>query len=357
MGSLRRFDRLDAARPTIRVDGIDDIRAGLQPGDRVACTDELGCLMLVGRIDRWLALDDYVRERFIVQRGDGVPSGVYTGVPAAFRPGDLFHPNPDGTLPDRVLIVDVFKEYPIGNSRSWLPKAIEEDGLHVTPLLETPQMRVLQVSPQERIVRELAPRSLGEGATTFTLGGPSKLAMFLQDLRYAFRGLTRRPGFTAIAVITLSLGIGATTAIFSVVQAVLLRPLEYPAGRSAVVKIVGFDKAEGTTDNLSPADFLDFQRDAALVRAHGRERVGGPGDDFWRDAARPSALARCRSPRVSSRRWRCSRRLGRGIQADDDRPGAARVVLHQRRLLAPPLRARILGSSGSRSRSTPCHSP
>ncbi len=62
---------LEAARPTIRVEGIDEIRAGLQPADRVACTDELGCLMLVGRIDRWLALDDFVRERFLVQRGDG----------------------------------------------------------------------------------------------------------------------------------------------------------------------------------------------------------------------------------------------------------------------------------------------
>ena len=160
---VRPFDRLDAARPTIHVDGVDDIRAGLQPGDRIACTDELGCLMLVGRIDRWLALDDYVRERFIVQRGDGAPAGVYTGVPAAFRPADLFHPNPDGTLPDRVLIVDVFKDYPIGNSRSWLPRAIEEDGLRVTPLLETPQMRVLQVSPHERIVRSLRPEALAKG--------------------------------------------------------------------------------------------------------------------------------------------------------------------------------------------------
>ena len=77
-------------------------------------------------------------------------AGVYTGAPAVFRPGDLFTPNPDGTLPDRVLVVDVFKEFPIGNSRSWLPRAIELDGLQVTPLLETPQGRVLRISPEER---------------------------------------------------------------------------------------------------------------------------------------------------------------------------------------------------------------
>ena len=150
---VRPLDRLEAARPTIRAEGIDEIRAGLQPSDRIACTDELGCVMLLGRIDRWLALDDYVRERFIVQRSDGASGGVYTGVPAVFRPADLFDPNPDGTLPDRVVIVDIFKDYPIGNSRSWLPRAIEEDGLRVTPLLETPQMRVLQVSPQEQVAR------------------------------------------------------------------------------------------------------------------------------------------------------------------------------------------------------------
>ncbi len=85
------------------VRSIDEIRDGLQPTDRVVCTDELGCLMLVGRIDRWLALDDFVRERFLVRRGDAPVSGVYTGVPAVFRPGDLFAPNADGTLPDRIL--------------------------------------------------------------------------------------------------------------------------------------------------------------------------------------------------------------------------------------------------------------
>jgi 4-amino-4-deoxy-L-arabinose transferase-like glycosyltransferase len=148
-----RATTLETARPTIRTEDVADTRSELRSGDRIVCTDELGCLMLVGRIDRWLALDDYVRERFLVRRGNGPATGVYTGAPAVFRPGDLFSPNADGTLPDRVLIVDVFKEYPIGNSRSWLPRAIEEDGLQVIPLLETPQVRVLQVSPPERVAR------------------------------------------------------------------------------------------------------------------------------------------------------------------------------------------------------------
>jgi hypothetical protein len=140
-GSL--LGRLETARPTIQVEGIDEIRDGLQPGDRVVCTDELGCLMLVGRIDAWLALDDYVRERFVVRKADGRLTGVYTGRPAVFRPGDLF----DGKAAERTLVVDVFKEFPVGNTRDWLPRALERDGLQVLPLLETPQARVLVITP------------------------------------------------------------------------------------------------------------------------------------------------------------------------------------------------------------------
>ena len=120
--------RLAGARPTITAPGIDEIRNGLQPTDRIACTDELGCLMLVGRIDVWLALDDYVRERFLVQSGDEKIVGVYTGVPAVLRPADLFSLTSGGPLPERTLIVDIFKEYPIGNSRTWLPARLKPTG-------------------------------------------------------------------------------------------------------------------------------------------------------------------------------------------------------------------------------------
>ena len=143
-------DRLSAARPTIEVPGIKAIRLGLRPTDRVACTDELACLMLVGRVDVWLALDDYVRERFMVRQGDEKVVGVYAGALAVSRPAELFADQEDGRAPERVLIVDVFKEYPVGNSRTWLPKAIETDGLEARTLLETPQARVVEVSPPLR---------------------------------------------------------------------------------------------------------------------------------------------------------------------------------------------------------------
>jgi len=151
----------------------------------------------------------------------------------------------------------------------------------------------------------------------------------LQDVRFALRALAKAPGFAALAVLTLALGIGGNTAIFSVVHAVVLRPLPYPEPERLVVVHNFRDNKDNKAFSSSVPDYEDwraqkniFERMAMLsywtFNLTGRdvpERIVGArvtGDFFSVVGAQPF--------------------LGRGIVPEDDRPGAPEVAVLSYRL-------------------------
>src|SRR5215210_159561 len=90
--------------------------------------------------------------------------------------------------------------------------------------------------------------------------------MLMQDVRYAFRSLLKSPGFTAIAVACLSLGIGVNATIFSVVDGVILKPFPYPDPEQIVVLHSTNQKEQVNRGGLSYADFKDIRDSASTLQ-------------------------------------------------------------------------------------------
>jgi predicted permease len=142
-----------------------------------------------------------------------------------------------------------------------------------------------------------------------------------QDIRFSLRQLRRNPGFTAIALITLALGIGANTAIFSVVRGVLLRQLPYAAPES-LVRV--FSTYEGELSSVSPADFNDWARQSKLLAglsASNESTVNLTGT---------GTAERFRQARVSANAFQLlgvKPALGRAFLPGEDKADAQRVVI------------------------------
>lgn len=149
----------------------------------------------------------------------------------------------------------------------------------------------------------------------------------LQDFRFAVRLLRKTPGFTAVAVITLALGIGANTAIFSVVNGVLLRPLEFPDA-DRLVRVWHVPPAKSfpgmTTFSVSAANYLDWQRQnhvfdgMAIYSFHGFTLT---------DSDKPEQVDACAATSGFFSTLGVQPMLGRVFLPEEDQPGRSNVVV------------------------------
>jgi putative ABC transport system permease protein len=148
------------------------------------------------------------------------------------------------------------------------------------------------------------------------------MTSLIQDFRYALRQFRKSPGFAAVAVITLALGIGATTAVFSVVDQVLLHPLPFPDS-DRIVKVSQTFKGL-STDDASPANYLDWVSQnhvfAEMAASRGWQGSLSAGD-------RPDRIRGAMTTPSFFPLFGVAPILGRGLQASDAQPGNNHVVV------------------------------
>ncbi|MBA3961835.1 MAG: ABC transporter permease [Chthoniobacterales bacterium] len=158
----------------------------------------------------------------------------------------------------------------------------------------------------------------------------------MNDLRYAFRQLIKSPGFTAVAILTLALGIGACTAIFSVVNGVLLQPLDYPQpDRIVVVRETNLPQFPDFS--ISPPNFLDWQKQAksfSALAAYGNKQLNLTGE------GEPQRLAGLKATASYFDVFGVRPLLGRAFLPEEDAPGKSHVVV-----LSHPLWERVFAGA------------
>jgi putative ABC transport system permease protein len=156
------------------------------------------------------------------------------------------------------------------------------------------------------------------------------LDSLLKDIRYGVRNLSRTPGFTAVAVLTLALGIGANTAIFSVVENVLLRPLPYPHPEN-LVEIWNTYPPQIPRAGLSPGDYADWHKQATSFSEMGAYGDTSKGFNLTGDGEAQRVLVGYASSDLFSM---LGVRVvaGRSFVPEENRTGSAPIVILGHRL-------------------------
>ncbi len=145
------------------------------------------------------------------------------------------------------------------------------------------------------------------------------------DIRYGVRSLLKRPGFTVIALIALALGIGANTAIFSLVNAVLLRPLPFPEPDS-LVWVFGNVRGGGNRASVTPLDYLDY-RERNKTFAEFAAMFSGPVPVNFTGAGEPERLTAAGVTGNYFQALGVQPSLGRTFQLENEKSGQDQVVV------------------------------
>ena len=193
---------------------------------------------------------------------------------------------------------------------------------------EARRLAIEELSEADALAKDMRPLRQAHVTQHITPGasGGSALGNLRHDFRFALRSLIKNPGFTAVAIIVLALGIGANTAIFTVVNAVLLRPLPYYEADRLVMLWETDPRFQFGIDTLpvTHGNYMDWREQSSVF-----EHMCAFGTGRWSftGSGEPERIS---GASVSSNFFKLmgiSARLGRTFRDDEDSVGASKVVV------------------------------